>query len=115
MEGESESLVGGKSENPFDLFWVMAKWREGWCLAQSDESGSESEDFACVLASTAHAMNENKAKWFAKQLASESIHSKHPRNKTTLPSIQGISHTKDCHKMCGRPKFFKVPEISKKV
>ena len=46
--------------NPFDLFWVMAKWREGWCLAASEESGSESEDFACVLASTAHAMNEKK-------------------------------------------------------
>ena len=27
---------------------------------------------------------KNKAKWFAKQLASESLHSKHPRNRTTL-------------------------------
>ena len=27
---------------------------------------------------------ENKAKWFAKQLASESLHSKHPRIRTTL-------------------------------
>ena len=26
----------------------------------------------------------NKAKWFAKQLASESLHGKHPRNRTTL-------------------------------
>ena len=31
-----------------------------------------------------------------------------------LPSIRGvISLTKDRHKMCGPPKFFKVPEISK--
>ena len=52
--------MGGKRENPFDLFWVMAKWREGWWLARTDESGSESEDFACVLASTAHATNEKK-------------------------------------------------------
>ena len=52
----------------------------------------------------------NKAKWFAKQLASENLN---PRNRTTLPSIEGISHTKDRHKMCGRPKFFKVQEISK--
>ena len=46
---------------------------------------------------------QNKAKWFAKQLASESLHGKHQRNKTTLSKH---SLTKDRHKMCGRPKAF---------
>ena len=48
-------------------------------------------------------VKENKAKWFAKQLASESLHGKHQRNKTTLSKH---SLTKDRHKMCGRPKAF---------
>ena len=31
---------------------------------------------------------KNKAKWFAKQLASESLHGKHPRHRTTLTKYQ---------------------------
>ena len=46
---------------------------------------------------------KNKAKWFAKQLASESLHGKHQRNKTTLSKH---SLTKDGYEMCGRPKAF---------
>ena len=34
--------------------------------------------------STLRKRHKNKAKWFAKQLASESLHSKHQRNRTTL-------------------------------
>ena len=35
---------------------------------------------------------QNKAKWFAKQLASEGLHSKHPRNRTTLTKHSSSRH-----------------------
>ena len=41
---------------------------------------------------------KNKAKWFAKQLASESLHGKHKKNKKHLPRILGVIFlTKDRH------------------
>ena len=47
-------------------------------------------------------IKKNKAKLFAKQLASESLHGKHQRNATTLTKH---SLRKDRHKMCGPPKI----------
>ena len=48
--------------------------------------------------------------------ASENLHSKHPRNRTTPPSIQGIiSHTKDRHKNFRTPTNLKIFKIQENV
>ena len=45
---------------------------------------------------------KNKAKWFAKQLASESLHSKHPN---TYQAFKALFRTqKTATKMCDHPK-----------
>ena len=55
----------------------------------------------------------NKAKWFAKQLASESLHSRDCSQNQK--NIQGITfHTKDRHKMCDH-QFSKSQKLLSKT
>ena len=79
------------------LAWVVSLWAlTGLALVNSTPIKLEIEVKKAGPYPERHSDSfGNKAKWFAKQLASEGLHSKHPRNKTALPSIQGISHTKD--------------------